>query len=78
MFEKAPKGPKTLNPGKSCADCVHHVCSSECMQKPHKVCKGYCTQTKYATRCSKSGKMCKEFKQVDWRKIACQKFIKVL
>ena len=69
MFEKAPKGPKTLNPGKTCADCEHHVCSTQCMSKPRTSCRGFCMVKHSPRQCSMSGKMCKDFKQIDWRMI---------
>jgi hypothetical protein len=69
MFEKSPKGPKTLNPGKTCADCVHHVCSTQCMSKPKMSCRGFCMARHRPKQCSMSGKMCKDFKQIEWRMI---------
>lgn len=69
MFEKSPKGPKTLNPGKTCADCAHHVCNNQCMNKPELSCRGICMAKHRPKKCSMSGKMCKDFKQIDWRMI---------
>lgn len=69
MFEKSPKGPKTLNPGKTCADCIHHVCSTQCMSKPKLSCRGFCMARHRPKQCSMSGKMCKDFKQIEWRMI---------
>lgn len=69
MFEKSPKGPKTLNPGKTCADCEYHVCNTQCMSEPKMGCRGFCTAAHGPKQCSMSGKMCKDFKQIDWRMI---------
>ena len=69
MFEKSPKGPKTLNPGKTCADCMHHVCGTQCMSKPKMSCRGFCMAKHRPKQCSMSGRMCKDFKQINWRMI---------
>lgn len=69
MFETSPKGPKILNPGKRCADCEHHVCSNQCMSKPKMSCRGFCIAKHSPKQCSMSGKMCKDFKQINWRMI---------
>ena len=69
MFEVSPKGPKTLNPGKTCADCVHHNCGTGCMSVPRTGCKGFCMKKHKHRQCHHSGKMCKDFKQIEWRMI---------
>ena len=69
MFEEFPKGPKTRNPGKTCADCMHHICSTQCMSKPKMNCRGFCMAKHIQRQCSMSGKMCKDFKQINWRMI---------
>ena len=67
MLEKSHKGPKTLNPGKTCADCEHHRCDTWCMNKPKIDCNGFCMAKHKPKQCSASGKMCEDFKQVNWR-----------
>lgn len=69
MFENSPRGPKTLNPGKTCADCMQHTCSTQCMSKPKMSCRGFCMAKHIPKQCSMSGKMCKDFKQINWRMI---------
>lgn len=62
---------KTLikNPGKTCADCIHHSCNLGCVKKPKQFCKGHCIKTLSSRTCYASGKSCKYFKQIDWSNI---------
>ena len=69
MFEKSLKVPKTLSPRKTCADCEHHVCNTQCMRKPRMNCGGFCMAKHKPKKCSMSGKICKHFKQIEWRMI---------
>lgn len=55
------------NPGKSCADCIHHECRTGCMRTPKDICRGQCTLKKISKKCDASGKRCEDFKQIDWR-----------
>lgn len=68
MFKKSSKGPRTLNPGKSCADCEYHRCNTGCMSVPREMCRGFCTKKHKPKQCHHSGKMCMYFKQIDWSK----------
>ena len=61
------KTKKILNPGKSCADCKYHECDIACMKDPREMCRGICTLKDKLRKCDASGKMCKDFKQLDWR-----------
>lgn len=61
MFEKSHKGPKTLNPGKTCADCAHHICESECIEKVR--CKAYCDISNKRIRCHASAVSCEHFER---------------
>lgn len=67
MFEKSPKRPKNRNPGKTCADCEHHICGTQCMHKPKMRCRGFCIAKHRLKKCSISSKMCRDFKQIEWR-----------
>ena len=61
MFEKSHKRPKILNPGKTCADCIHHICENECINKI--VCKSYCEIDNKRIKCHASAVSCERFER---------------
>lgn len=60
---------KSLKLNYTCADCTYHMCKTECVQKPRKMCKGFCIKTKQFVYCHDKIQKCKDFKQIDWSEL---------